>query len=222
MVSKEKTLYFEIVRLKPSVHSWEKADLAPDFALGTSRIGGPIIDFAKGYFPPEGLYFVAMLDCSKIFPLDPFGYFPKTGYLYFFFNCFLKEPDCPQLGIVQYFDVSQKDLRRIIKEHKEWFWEGRVIDEIVAEKESLKERYDEDGEWDDFLGSEKTKIFGLLSDCQRHQEEILEFIDSDECVLLQVGHENRECEEGCLNVIIKKNDLLKKDFSKCHFNWSQS
>lgn len=199
-----------------------------EIPLGHSRYGGPVVDLPSGIEYPKGLRFAAQLDLSKFSPFDKSGLLPKTGQLIFFADIM------NDTGKVIYTDVSNDKLVRITNEHEDNFFSGVLIDKIFADTETLEERFrepeDEDEEeeanedgkiWDYFLGSDKSKIFGIYTHCQYGQEEIEEITFSDKILLLQIG-ENGFNDEGVFSVTIPREDLKKLDFDNCEFTWGQS
>ena len=199
-----------------------------DIALGQSRYGGPIVDLPPGVQYPENLRFAAQLDLSKFSPYDKSGLLPKKGQLIFFAEIM------NDTGKVIYADVANEELVRTTKEHEDNFYTGILIDKIYADTETLEERYeqpeDEDDEvelneqdevWDYFSGCEKSKIFGIYTNCQLQEEEIEEVAFSDKVVLLQIG-ENGFNDEGVFSVLIPKEDLKNLNFDNCEFIWAQS
>jgi len=186
--------------------------------LGKSRYGGCVIDLPKKVKHPQNMRFAAQLDLAEFAPFDKTGLLPKTGQL-IFFSQILEDT-----GKVIYADVPNSELERQIVEHEDNFYDGVLIDKIFTETETLAERYaEEDGEkfWDYFEGSEKSKIFGIYTNCQMQEEEIEEVVFSNKVVLLQVG-EGGFNDEGVFSVLINKDDLKKRNFDNCEFIWAQS
>lgn len=199
-----------------------------EIPLGHSRYGGPVVDLPSGIEHPKDLRFAAQLDLSKFSPFDKSGLLPKTGQLIFFADIM------NDTGKVIYTDVPNDQLLRITKEHEDHFFSGVLIDKIYADTETLEERFrepedddeeeaaNEDGKvWDYFLGSDKSKIFGIYTHCQYGQEEIEEITFSDKILLLQIG-ENGFNDEGVFSVTIPKEDLKRLNFDNCEFIWGQS
>jgi Uncharacterized protein conserved in bacteria len=198
-----------------------------DIPLGKSRYGGPVFDLPKGMTPPEDMRFAAQLDLSKFSPFDKTGLLPLKGQLIFFCNN-------NDEGKVIYADVPNEELVRHTVEHEDNFWDGVLINEIFADTEIFAERFvdpedeedeeylDEEGKmWGYFEGSERSKIFGIYTNCQYYQDEIEEVMASGKVVLLQVG-ENGFNDEGVFSVLIEEEDLKNKDFTKCELCWAQS
>jgi len=75
---------------------------------------------------------------------------------------------------------------------------------------------EEELEWNYFAGAERSKIFGIYTNCQLQEEEIEEITFSDKLVLLQVG-ENGFNDEGVFSVLIPKEDLKNLNFENCEF-----
>jgi uncharacterized protein YwqG len=195
-------------------------------SMGQSRYGGPVIDLPPGVEHPENLQFTAQLDLSMFSPFDKTGLLPKTGQLIFFTDLLNDEME------VIYADVPNDKLVRIIKEHEDHFFTGVLIDKIFADTETLGERFEEpaneeesvneDGKiWNYFAGSDKSKIFGIFTNCQCGEDEIEEITFSEKLILLQIG-ENGFNDEGVFSVLITKKDLKNKNFANCTFEWGQS
>ena len=165
-----------------------------EIPIGHSRYGGPVIDLPKGIGHPKGLRFAGQLDLAKFSPFDKTGLLPKTGQLIFFADI------SNGRGKVIYADVPNDSLIRTINEHEDNFFLGVLVDKVFtdedvfsdrfreAEDEWDKEHANEDGMlWDDFAGSDNSKIFGIYTHCQYGQEEIEKITFSDKLLLLQVG-----------------------------------
>lgn len=191
--------------------------------LGCSRIGGPIVDLPKVITYPNNMFFAAQLNLNDFSKFDAFDLLPRSGFLYFFIGGY------GDSGRVFFTDVTAEDLTRVVKEHEQWFWDGCLIDGIYNEEEDLKSRYsedwsdedeDEDIGWDCFAGSEKSKIYGIYTHCQKDEEEILEITNSDNILLLQIGSDFTS--EGVWSVLIKRKDLENRRFDNCKFEWGQS
>lgn len=194
-----------------------------NFSPDRSRIGGPIVDLPDHISYPDGMQFVAQLNLNEYSKHDPLGLLPKSGFLYFFIGGYGNE------GAVYYADVKADDLIRVVKEHDKWFWDGCLVKTICQEEESFAERYskadaDSEGEakfeWDYFAGTEKSKIYGIYTHCQKHEGTIKRITKSDKTLLLQIGSDFTD--SGVWSVLIKTSDLKKRDFSNCTFEWGQS
>ena len=198
-----------------------------EIPLGKSRYGGCVIDLPKGVKHPKNMRFAAQLDLTEFASFDKTELLPKTGQLIIFANDEDK-------GKVIYADVPNSELERQIVEHEDNFWDGVLIDKIFAETETLSGRFivpededdkkfaNEDGKiWDCFAGSEKSKIFGIYTDCQKDEKAIKKIVFSNKVVLLQVG-EGGFNDEGVFSVLIDKDDLKNRNFDKCKFVWAQS
>lgn len=197
--------------------------------MGHSRYGGPVVDLPENVTYPDDMQFAAQIDLRKFSPFDKSGLLPKTGQLIFFANI------RKDTGKVIYADVDNSKLIRTIKEHTEDFFSGKLIDHVFADTESLAERFkypeeDYDGceqpneegmIWRDDAGREKSKIFGVYTDCQMGQKGVEEITFSNNILLLQVG-ENGFNDEGVFSVLIPKEDLKNKIFDNCKFNWAQT
>ncbi len=186
--------------------------------LGYSRCGGPIMDLPENFDYPAGLNFAAQLDLQIFSQFDKLELLPKTGQLIFFADI------RRDIGKVIYADIPNNKLHRRIREHEEDFFSGKLIDQVYADTESFSERFVTDTgilTWDDFAGSEKSKLFGIFTHCQYSQKEIEDITFSDYLLLLQVG-ENGFNDEGVFSVLIPKEDLKNKVFDNCKFYWGQS
>jgi len=199
-----------------------------EIPIGRSRYGGPVMDLPKGIEHPKGLRFAGQLDLEKFSSFDKTGLLPKTGQLIFFADIL------NDTGKVIYTDVPNDSLIRTINEHEDNFFLGVLVDKIFANEETFSGRFREaederdkvqankDGKlWDDFAGSDKSKIFGIYTHCQYGQEEIENITFSDKLLLLQVG-ENGFNDEGVFSVLINREDLIKRNFDNCGFAWAQS
>ncbi|WBW96548.1 DUF1963 domain-containing protein [Oceanirhabdus sp. W0125-5] len=192
-----------------------------DIPLGKSRIGGPVVDLPEDIKYPEGLFFAAQINLSEFKDYYFNEYLPKEGFLYVFVGGY------GDTGKVIYSDCEVSELKRVVKEHGEWFYSGNLIKDIYTEEENINERYDEewaqDGEelgWDPFAGFEKSKLFGIYTDCQAGEEELKVQLMSEMILLMQIGEDFNG--EGILSVRIYEDDLKNLDFSKCIIQWSQS
>jgi len=216
------------------LESWMKGHYIPhneiEIPLGASRIGGPIIDLPTSIKHPSNMEFTAQLDLNEISKYDKLNLLPSSGQLFFFSNTFADK------GIVIYSDVPNKSLKRHIKEHENNFWDGYLIASIVAEKEHLSNRYsnrfvrendksqylnNKGQAWDYFAGSNQNKIYGVMTHCQFEREFVLDYLYSDNVLLLQIG-ENGFNDDGVLTVMINRNDLEERKFENCEFYWGQS
>jgi uncharacterized protein YwqG len=233
---------FNIISLSPSSKryfpaSMNKEDWMRDeyvkhteieIPLGQSRYGGPVLDLPKGIQVPKDMRFVAQLDLAVISKHDTLGILPKNGHLIFFADIL------SDLGKVIYTDVSNDHLHRTFIEHQDNFWDGVLIDKIWSDVEFWKDRFREPEDyweeenvnkngmlWDDFAGSEKSKLFGIFTHCQWGQTEIEKIANSNKIVLLQIG-ENGFNDEGVFSVLIDKQDLENLNFDSCEYYWGQS
>lgn len=234
---------FEIIRFTPDSKqfypasmersSWMGDNYVPhtdiEIPLGHSRYGGPLIDVPKGFkMPDPPLRFAAQLDMAKFAPHDKSGRLPNRGQLYFFADLM------SDAGRVIYADVPNESLQRVIFEHEDNFFLGTLINEIYPETERVEDRLrlaeeswekedaDADGMvWDEFGGSEKSKIFGIYTHCQMGREEIEAIADSGKVLLLQIG-EGGFNDEGVFSVLIPEKDLIYRNFERCEFAWGQS
>lgn len=199
-----------------------------EIPLGHSRYGGPVIDLPKGVNHPKNLRFAGQLDLAIFSQFDKSGLLPKTGQLIFFADII------NDAGKVIYADVPNDSLVRTINEHEDNFFVGVLVDKVFASTETFEERFrtpqnydnnedtNEEGKlWDEFAGSDKSKIFGIYTHCQYRQEQIEKIAFSDKVLLLQVG-ENGFNDEGVFSVLIPRADLERKKFDNCEFAWGQS
>jgi uncharacterized protein YwqG len=231
---------FEIIRFIPDSKRYYPASMEREswmrgvyvnhteieIPIGKSRYGGPVFDLPKSLEYPDGFRFAAQLDLAEFSPFDKTGLLPKTGQLIFFSDLM------SGTGKVIYANVPNEELIRHTIEHEDNFWDGVLIDKIFAETETLSERFtepedddeetNEDGKvWDYFAGTEKSKIFGIYTNCQCGQEETEEVAFSEKILLLQVGEEGFN-DEGVFSVLINKKDLENRNFDNCEFSWGQS
>lgn len=135
------------------------------------------------------------------------------------------------LGVlIKAFKSSQESLLDYYKKPDEdelecWECDENVLScncEQKAKSSQLEElSLNENGEsWGDFEGTDKSKIFGVYSHCQRSEKEKLEIMNEN-IVLFQIG-ENGFNDEGVFNVLIKEQDLKNKNFDNCILEWAQS
>ena len=226
------TMNEKVIRFTPSEKSYYAQSIESDFLksretyisaalievpIGQSLIGGPFVDLPEGLTYPDGHVFVAQLKLADVSKVDPNDLLPKSGYLYVFCSEHMDS------GKVFYADVHETQLTRVVKDHDQNFFLGNVVKDVFADVDDLEKRYSGEGasrEWDYFAGSRTSKIFGYFTHCQYGESEILAKTADDVLVLLQVGEDFTE--EGVLSVTIKKESLVKRDFSDCHFAWGQS
>jgi uncharacterized protein YwqG len=188
-----------------------------DIPIGKSRIGGPIVDLPDGINYPDNFIFLAQIDCSEYKKCDRLGLLPDKGFIYFFTR------DPGNVGCVFYTPKSKDALKRIIKEHLDWYYNGQLLDEPKNEIEKIDNRYKENNgkrEWDYNKGSEISKIYGIYSNIYKNEKETIDFMNDDNIViLLQIAGELQN--EGCQTVYMNKEDLKRLDFSKCIFEYSE-
>lgn len=203
-----------------------------DLPIGKSRYGGPIIDLPEGAEIPEGLEFAAHLNLSEFTHLDSYGLLPKSGHLIIFTDIRTNK------GKVIYTDEPSQKLVRKFKEHTDNFYTGVVIEKFYKskerwndrfrkpegnwEQENLKHLLNEEGLiWNEFAGSEVSKIYGIFTHCHYNKENIAEWLSNDNIVLLQIGEDDFN-DTGVFSVTIKKKDLIEKNFDNCLYFWGQS
>ncbi len=199
-----------------------------DIPLGASRYGGPVVDLPPEAEYPDNMRFAAQIDLAVFSQFDKTNLLPKTGQLIFFADI------GTETGKVIYSDILNEKLIRTIKEHEDNFFDGVLINKVFADTETMEERFREPEDewdrehanaegkiWDDFAGSEKSKIFGIYTHCQYYQEDIEKITFSDKILLLQIGEEGFN-DEGVLSVLIPVKDLKNKNFDNCEFAWGQS
>ena len=186
--------------------------------MGCSRIGGQVVDLPDDISYPEGYYFMAQLNCAEIKPFDKIGLLPESGFLYFFTNEGIDN------GCVYYTSKNKESLHRVTKIHDGVYYYGKIIEKFQMETEKLSSRYeleDEAKEWSPWAGQEFSKIYGIYTNCNASEEKIIQFSqDKNKIILLQIGSDGSG--EGCSSIIINKNDLKKRDFTKCIFEHNQS
>ncbi len=205
----------DIIRIHYGKKRYGYAKDAPDLALGGCRIGGPIVDLPPGIdYPQAGYVFVAQLDLGRLAEYDLPGLLPKEGFLIFFMK-----PGYPEFeDYVVHSTVARSDLRRVVREHEDWFYEGAAISGYSKEVEDIAERYDEDG-WSCFAGSERSKVYGIYTHVQKSEDEIIR-VTEEGVVLLQVGEDLTG--EGVLSVLIKRDQLEAGSFGRCQIEWGQT
>ena len=208
---------FDILRLQLDSKTYEFDYQVEEMPIGQSRIGGPVVDLPESIAYPEEMYFAAMLDLGWLSKFDKDQLLPANGFLYVFYNC---TPETDEISRVEYFDGAAESFTRVVNHHDRWFYLGRVVKSCELQSESLSEWYDEEGDWNYFAGTEKTKLFGIHADCQRGESEILNQLKSNEMLLLQIGSDATG--SGTLGVFIPRDDLKKRKFSKCRARWAQS
>jgi uncharacterized protein YwqG len=186
-----------------------------EIPLGHSRYGGPIMDLPRGIELPRGLRFAAQLDLSVFSPCDVTGLLPKAGQLLFFADI------RKEVGTVIHADVANSELVRTVVEHEDDFYSGVLIKNVQAGSERWAERFARRGQWDEFFGSNTSKMFGAPVHCQWPQQKVEEMLLSGRQVLLQIG-ENGFNDEGVFSVFIDQKDLASRDFSRCEFTWAQT
>ncbi|WP_425448827.1 DUF1963 domain-containing protein [Dethiothermospora halolimnae] len=222
---------YKIIRFTPDATKYEAKSISDfdyavdynevDIPMGKSRIGGPVVDLPKNVEYPTELYFVAQINLNEFKDYFINDYLPNKGFLYFFCDDYMEN------GRVIYSESTVAELKRVVKEHDNQFFQGCLVKDIYIERENINERYDEEwakeGEkvgWNPFIGFEKSKLFGLYNNCQYEEEEIKEELSSTKILLLQIGEDFTE--EGILSVRIEEKDLLNRKFQNCIFEWSQS
>ena len=141
-------------------------------------------------------------------------------------------------GKVIYQNISNEKLSRVVKEHEEDFFMGVAVEGAFSDVEYWSDRYRElADDWeqqnlthllnkegkifDDFAGTEKSKLFGIFTHCQLGEERIKEIANSEKVLLLQFG-ENGFNDVGVFSVLIPKDQLLERNFENCEFFWAQS
>ena len=210
---------YDIIKLILSEEDYDADNyLEFNIPMGCSRIGGQIVDLPDDISYPDDFYFMAQLNCAEIKPFDKIGLLPESGFLYFFINEDMDD------GHVFYTPKSKESLHRVTKIHDGVYYYGKTVEAFQAETEKLSSRYElEDGikEWAPWAGQELSKIYGIYTNCNADEEEVLQFMkDESKIILLQVGSDGAG--EGCSSVIINKNDLKKRDFTKCIIQHNQS
>jgi len=191
-------------------------EILEDLDLGSSWVGGGFVDLPPGISCPEDHEFIAQLDMERFSKSDPVGLLPTTGHLYFFFT--FRGP-----GKVLYWDGERKDLKRVKASGRGVFPDRKEIAFIRTSVERLDSRYyrEEDGKraWDCFAGGKLSKVYGIHTNCQMREGEILRET-AEKVVLLQIGEGYTG--EGVLTASIAPEDLKARDFSKCVMSWGQS
>ena len=106
-----------------------------------------------------------------------------------------------------------------------------LIRRASEDVESFEERFRLKGErdpqdapdrvWDEFAGSNKSKVWGIFTHCQLDQQDVEDIVTDGKLVLLQVGEDGFN-DEGVFTVLIRKEDLERRDFSRCECTWAQT
>ena len=186
--------------------------------LHKSRIGGSVVDLPSDIEFPEGMSFVAQLNCEEISKCDKLDLLPKKGFIYIF----TKNLD---EGVVIYSDTEVSKLKRVIKQDAYWYSFGQLIETVESQTELLSQRFykeDEEIQWSCIAGEDITKIYGIYTNCQLSESEIAAVTDdADNILLLQIGTDYKE-NGGAQSIYIRKEDLLDLNFSKCKFGYSSS
>lgn len=184
--------------------------------LGISRIGGPVVDLPDNIKYPEGYSFLAQIDLALFSKYDKLDLLPDRGYLYFF----VKNGN---EGLVFHENVEKDKLKRIIKEHKDWYFNGRIVGDIWFENELLSSRYKINENaltvWDESAGQKISKIYGIFSNVHSTEDEIKSMM-KNKILLLQIGSDFLGVGVQC--VYIEEENLRRMDFSQCIFNYSQT
>ncbi|SDI46010.1 protein of unknown function [Desulfosporosinus hippei DSM 8344] len=208
----DKPLYQMKSELESEYDDYKKIDIP----IGISRIGGPVVDLPENLKYPEGYSFLAQIDLALFSKHDKLGLLPDRGYLYFF----VKDGD---KGLVFYENVEKDKLKRINKEHEDWYFAGRIIGDIWFENELISSRYkiDDNGltVWDELAGEETSKIYGIFTNVQATENEIKKMM-KNKILLLQVGSDFLGTGVQC--VYIEEDNLRSMDFSQCIFDYSQT
>lgn len=108
----------------------------------------------------------------------------------------------------------------IVKRHGNSYYEWILIWWFRKALDDLNDRYymeDNLKEWDSFFWDDVIKIWWLQVHCQKFEEEIIKLAESDLFLLLQIWFW-----DWVQSVFIDKNELKKKNFSNCIFEWWQS
>ena len=162
---------------------------------------------------------------GRVNNLDSSGLLPQHGQLLIFADII------NEVVSVSYHDVSNDALVRHVVEHEDHFFSGVLIKGGCAEVESMEESFRPKAEWDpknsservwdEFAGSDKSKMFGIYTNCQLDQKDVESIISSGKLVLLQIGEDGFN-DEGVFTVLIPKADLEKRNFSGCECTWAQT
>jgi|GEM_PF-3219330 len=182
--------------------------------VGDSRVFGEIIDIPELFEIPKHYKFFAQINLAECTKYDVNDLLPKKGYLYFFNN--------DEANACKVMYVEDTIIKRVDVESN---WDSDYCLKIVSFKKDIEKtasRY-ENNEWDGFAGEELSKIYGIYTDCQMNENNIKE-ITNDYIILLQIGSLdfNEICLEGVTTYLIKKEDLINRNFDKVIYNYSQT
>ena len=189
--------------------------------MGESRFFSKFIDISDNIEIPKYLEFLGQMNLSEISVYDTNGLLPKTGYLYFFLS-----PERIENTFYEFCKViySNNDnlVRKDIKVAYDYEDTLRLTN-IKPAVENIESRYyitdAGNKEMDSFAGEELNKVYGIYTDCQKTDEEILK-ISSKYIILLQLG--SSIFGEGVFSFLITEEDLKNQNFNNIIFNYSQS
>ncbi len=176
------------------------------FDIGESRVLSRYIDIPENVEFPNELEFLAQINLNELSKCDNKNILPKKGNLYFFQGPVIDETyyEC---GKVLYSDDNN-----LVRKDAFVYNDDMVLELGINNITTIQETYSEDNEKDN-------KIFGIYSDPQLAEKDILK-VSNEYLVLLQLGWDIYG--EGVITFLIKEEDLIKKDFSKVIYTYSQT
>ena len=198
------TLKDESIREFESINfSLKKKD---EFAIGESRVLSKYIDIADGLDYPKELEFLAQINLSDLSKFDNSGLLPKTGFLYFFQGPMIDDTyyECGK--------VIYSDEKNIVRKNAFIYNDDMVLELGIDNINIKRDIYSDENE-------KENKIFGIYSDPQLNENEILK-VSNKYLVLLQLGWDIYD--EGVISFLISREDLINKDFSKIIYTYSQT
>lgn len=189
------------------------------FEVGETRFFSDTIDIGDNVKLPKYLELVGQVNLGEVSSYDPYEYLPKKGMLYFFQSPTFVGDNFYHFGYVIYSE--DENLHRENYPNNETVL-NLGIDDIKKDKEDFDTRYvlsEGIKEYSSFKNEELNKIYGFYTDCQMDEEEIKQ-VSSKYIILLQLG--STIYGEGVTTFLIKKEDLIKRDFSHIIYNYVQS
>ena len=189
------------------------------FELGESRILSNTIDIADSVNYPKELEFFGQINLEEFSKYDKNKLLPSSGHLYFFDGPSMNDVNnkCYQFGKVIYSNDDNL-VRKEVLVFSENLVKNFKIFNIKDEFEVYKDRII-DGEFNNFIGEEKNKIYGYYTDPQMDEDEI-KLVSENYIVLLQIGSELYG--EGITTFLIKEEDLKNRIFDNVIYTYSQT
>ena len=176
------------------------------FNIGESRVLSKYIDIPEKLDYPKELEFLAQINLNELSKYDNSNLLPKTGNLYFFQGPMI-DGTYYECGKVIYSDDNN-----LVRKNTFVYDDDMILEFGINNITIKQETYSEDNENDN-------KIFGIYSNPQLNENDVLK-VSNEYLVLLQLGYDIYG--EGVITFLIKKEDLIKKDFSKVIYTYSQT